>query len=161
MKKDRQTSNPTKRSPKVTKTVDWTDTIFQWRQIPVSEAYIERLIPQLLREAEENERCYTLEQLLLKHKIPEKTFERWCDKFERLDETRDYIKMILCVRRENKALEKQLDTGTNNYVMPHYSKRWRDITEWRASLRQPKQQDAGNITIEMPCFHESKKEVEP
>lgn len=137
----------------ITKNVDWKHPIYQWREKPVSETYIAKLAEELIEECVNNTKLYTIDQFLVKHNLISTTYERWCKKFEQLGEAHEFAKMVLGARRESGALENNLNASMVQYVMPHYSKTWRDMTEWRSSLKQQPENQGSTIIIDKPCYN--------
>lgn len=152
-------TNTSKNRKKETKAVPWNSSIFSWREIPVSEGAIEYIINELQREGDENMKMYSLEKFLKKHKISHQTFDRWRQKFDRLEEAVQFFLMSIGVTREDLAIEGEIDRGMIIPTQAHYSKVWRDMEEWRAALKNKDDKKDMNITIEMPAY--AKTDVVP
>jgi hypothetical protein len=130
-------NNTLSRKPKGV--VSWRDEyqdLLTLQMIPISNIYLEKFAVDMVQWFENNEEAFALTEYYQLKRIPEKTVLEWRKRCKELDNAVEYCKMVLCNRRERWSINnREKNASTLNFVMPHYSSVWKEVTEWRAKLR--------------------------
>jgi hypothetical protein len=152
-KSKKKISNPSTPIKLLTKKVSWDHPIYQWRVKPVSEQYLADIASDIIEQSKSDENFITIEQFLKERNISWQTLKRWREKYELLDQAIEFAKMCIGIRLQIGGFKNQLNAGMVQYILPHYSKIWHDVTEWRASLKQPIENQGSTIVIDKPCYN--------
>lgn len=112
--------------------VHWTS--FEKRIRPLPDNKIEDLGYELIWYFETNPEAITVFQFCHYKAITEKDYYLLVNRSEFLAKCHDYILGIIAMRREVGAAFNRINDNVLK-MMPAYSKSWKEIEEWRASLR--------------------------
>lgn len=110
----------------------------QGKMVPVSEAFIEQLSKDYITWATEDETALILSQFPLSKKIPPDTFYNWINRSPILAQAHTIALTAVGNRRELGGLNKRLSEGMVSFTMPSYNKEWKELQEWRASMKDIK-----------------------
>lgn len=132
--------------------------IFSFREQPISDAQLRHYATKLIDWVKNQENSYTIEGFLFENNIDRKTWWRWMQKSPLLKQANDFALMGIGHKREMGALERRLDASTVHFTMPFYNETWRDITAWRAKLREGEQAQGSTVHVHMNPIPEVKKE---
>lgn len=126
------------------------------RLIPVTMETLARLAGNGEAWAATNEKAYSVEQFCAEQGIPERTWDRYRARSPRLQEAHENMIMIIGCRREAGLIERRFESGSTMFMMPLYKSSWKEMCEWRASLK-PKEGavKAGETFIVMEKYPES------
>jgi len=125
-----------------------------FKKKPVSEQWLMELAKRLVFWARDNEDALILNQFFTDEGIGKSTVANWKKRNERFNMSYDFAKQLIGIRREVGALKKKLDTHMIMFTMPQYSESWKELEEWRSSLKVKEQEKVGDrkITIVMEKF---------
>ena len=147
------TIKPNKTPKKTPSTLDratWDpEMLFQFRQVPVSEAYLERLTYKLIDWAKNCKDALTLDQFLADNNLLWETVDNWRKRYERLDIAWKYAKVCLSGRREVGALKRQLDSATVLKTMPMYSDQFCNLIKWYETIKAGPESKGSTINVMM------------
>jgi hypothetical protein len=141
-KKITHNTTPVKRAVRI---VDVYRDIITGLEKPVSDAHIERLASDWIAWSNKED-SLRVTDFFLEMNIHNGIVYRWLEKFPVLKEAHTLVMQRLASRREKGALTRKYDPNTIERYQPLYDKDYRDIVEWRASLRD-KSEDSGGGTI--------------
>jgi hypothetical protein len=134
--------------------------LFTLREMPISEAAIERLAKEVL-EWPDISKKQTMTEFFKKKGISSATFWRWTQKFPILKEAYEQAMQYLGDNREAGAagfLKRKLDPTMIKPVMFKYSEIWRELRDEDMALKKQLQNDTSkNITIVMEDFSKKGK----
>ena len=132
-------------SKKTEKLVSWRDEyqdLLTLQMIPINNIYLEKFAVDMVQWFENNEDAFALTEYYQLKRVSEKTVLRWRERCKELDNAVEYCKMVLCNRRESWSINnRDKNASSLNFVMPHYSTVWKEVTEWRAKLKEQLQAD--------------------
>lgn len=134
---------------KESKRMKWSDysCIYTGSLKPINEVGIERLAEEIVCWARDDEEALKVTQFIFKKGISRAQWSKWCAKNPSLLEAHNTAKEIIGNRREIGALNRKFDPGTVNYTMPFYDSEWKAGLEWRASLKEKKDDTASGPQI--------------
>ena len=143
MKASKKT-NHTVEAPERTKIVDTYKDLFTFREKPVSEAFLERLMLEAINEAINNETVFKVTYYFRKKGISDTTLRRWRTKYAWFDEA--YCELVRHVGdvRELGALHNKLNTQVVLFTGPIYDQDWKDETIRKAQLKDENAQGPGS-----------------
>jgi hypothetical protein len=130
-----KTLNSTTKAEVLDKITDWHHDIFSWRQKPVSEAFINNLCEQMIVWINTDQEALLFEEFLHKKNLLDTTFMDWAKKWPKLEMAHQYVLRAIGIRREKMALRGEINQSLVAFVQPHYSKVWKQQTEWRSKLK--------------------------
>ena len=110
----------------------------QGKLIPVSEAFIEQLAKDYTTWATLDETALIMTQFPLSKSIPPETFYDWINRSQCLAQAHAIALTCVGNRRELGGLNKRLSENMVSFTMPSYNKEWKELQEWRASMRDIK-----------------------
>lgn len=119
----------------------------EFKQRPVSEQWLAELSKRLVFWAKDNDDALILNEFFLKEGIGKSTVANWKKQSKLFKNSYDFAKQIIGTRREIGALNKKFDTNVVMFTMPMYSKSWKELEEWRSSLKVKELEKAGKQTI--------------
>jgi hypothetical protein len=128
-----------------------------WKMTPISNATKDALAAELYDWALNDENAFKLSQFYTERGISYNDFSRWLTQHERLKQAHDAAKILIGNRREIGALKNKLNAGVVVPSMPKYDKDWKDLAEWRASMKAEAQSD-GNNTVKVVIENFNEKE---
>lgn len=153
MKKDKK-ANRTTSSRESTKVVDLYDDLFTMREMPVSEALIDRVFQEAYEAVIVKGTVLKLSQYFRKLGIPWVTVKRWREKFPWVEEKYQELLQGVGDNREVGGLTKKLDAGMVQFSMPMYDPDWKQNVEWRSKLKAENDQQ-GSVTVVMQPIEKS------
>lgn len=109
--------------------------IFTLRTTPVSDTWIEKLALELVDWAINDPEAFKLTQFYRLKGIGSDDMKRWKERNSKLKRAHTIALEALGDKREIGALKKLYEPGTAARTMPRYDPEWRDLEEWRASLK--------------------------
>jgi len=118
----------------------------------ITPAFIERYIDKMLHQARTNDDFITIEDLHYHFGVPNRTFYQWIQQYDFFAEAVEDATRMIGRRREGKGLDRKFDVGMVRSSMHHYSQRWKQGDEWRASLKDQDKNADRNITIVIEDF---------
>jgi len=111
------------------------DYFSSWREDRITEYDFERLAQEMIDWIEANENIFVIEQYLVGKKISYDTISDWAKKSDTFKKAYDYTKMVIFIRREERAMEHKLDSNYVKFSNPLYSKQWVELERWRSQLK--------------------------
>lgn len=131
-----------------------------WRQTPISIDGIEKKAEMFLEWATNNDDALLMAQWYNAQGICGNTINRWKERCPKFAHACNLVKRIIGARREVGALKKKFDSAMVRTTMPHYSSIWKELAEWEAIIKRPKEeekQDTKVVIIERYPTIEEKK----
>lgn len=116
--------------------------------VPRSEAYLAK-VGATLKEWVKRPDSFTINGFLAEYQIPPQSFYQWVNKHEHLAFDYSQALVALADRREVGALTKKLDAATVNSSMAMYCSRWKELSEWRAKIKEDAAHHTGKVEIEI------------
>ena len=135
-------------SVKLTKTYDFDEYLDMKscsRKI-TSEAWAEKMARTLVDWVENNENALKMTEFYQHIGMYQTDFCILANKYPLLKKAQQYARMVIGTRREIGAITRKFDPGTTNYTMPHYDPDWREMVEWRSSLKASEGKAGDNRT---------------
>lgn len=163
-KSNAKNTEPTTKQRTPRKKVPEKREFFFFKEIPVSDDYLSILAQEYATWACDNHEAYKASEFRTLKKIPGSTWMSWLERNENLMTAHLFVLEVIGNRREIGALTKKLDSSIVSFTMPHYDSEWKQLVEWRSSLREKeKKQEASNFVIQMDSFlaNDSKEKSTP
>ena len=120
---------------------DFYRSMFTLRETPVTEAWIENLAAEFVDWAMNDPEALILDDFYLSKGLQAQQISTWKKKHSCLAEAHAFAKRKIANRREKGALTKDLSETMVSRSMPLYSDEWKEVEEWRASLRNKKDEN--------------------
>lgn len=114
--------------------------IYTLKNQPTNIKYIESIAKELVDWAQ-TEDALTLEQFWLVKGIDGSTVKKWKGLSPVFKAAHSFAKGTIAVRREIGGLKNKLNTPMILSSMPMYSNRWKNLTKWRASLKNKNEEE--------------------
>ena len=108
---------------------------------------IDQIISELLKWIEEDPKAITLDRFLYAKKISWQNWSNWMEKFPQLKIANEHVKLFFAYKREEGALYGDINPNVAMFMLPRYSKHWKEANEWRAKLRDGEKTGSGNVTV--------------
>lgn len=118
---------------KSAKVVDFYPDLFFMKQMPVSEAFIDRLAQEMIEFAEKKDTIRP-SQFWLSKRMNSTYITRWKEKWPQLQMAYDFLVASCAMRRDVGAATRKLDGSYIKDTQVLYDKEWRDQIEWRSKL---------------------------
>lgn len=145
-----QSNMPPKKAPKILDRATWDPgMVFQFRQIPTSDAFLEHLAFKLIDWAKNDKDALTFDQFLSDYNLTWEGVSNWRKRYERLEIAWQYAKVCLSARREVGAIKNQYNSSVILKTMPLYSDQWVDLIKWYEKLKEGSEHRGSNVTVVM------------
>lgn len=118
-------------------------------QKPIPEMYLEKLANDWI-EWSKLEDSLRATDFFLEINIHNGIVYRWLGMHPVLKEAHTIVMQRLASRRERGAINRKYDAGTIDRYQPLYDKEYKEIVEWRASLRDKNEESNGTIIVNLP-----------
>jgi hypothetical protein len=118
---------------------------------PVSQAFLDRLSCELIEYVENTKTIFRHEWFFTQKRIYPKTARRWAEQNEQFGRVYEVSKFILGMRREDKGLRKEFDSGLISTSMPLYDEEWRNLLEWKSKIAE-KNTAPSTVIVQMEPF---------
>jgi hypothetical protein len=155
-----QRNMPPKKAPSMLDRATWDPgMIFQMRQIPTSDAFLEHLTFKLIDWAKNNKDALTFDQFLSEFNLTWEGVNGWRKRYPRLELAWQYAKVCISARREVGGLKNTLNSAMVMKTMPMYSDQWVDLIKWYEKLREGTESRGSHVTVVMepiPSIEEQK-----
>lgn len=116
--------------------------------VPISEEGLEILGREFLSWARSDEDALIMEDFFNERGVPDTTLRKWLERSKKFQAVYDAGKRFISSRREKGGLRRGLSEGMITRSMPKYDLTWKELEEWRSSLRT-KEQAAGKGDIKV------------
>jgi len=114
---------------------------FSWKEVPVSQAFIDKTTEELATWAINDKNALKLTQFCHIKGIPSQTLYRWCDKYPKLKAAKDLAIEIIGNRREIGAIKNKYNHQMISSQQAKYDSSWWSLEVQRAELKAKLQQD--------------------
>lgn len=131
--------------------------LLQKDKLQMTERGISLLAEDLFDWASTSEDAVILSNFYLRKGIDQRTFHNWLKRSPELRKSHIAAMELISNRREQKALDRTFDAGMVRYTMPHYSKAYKKLEEWRAGLKEKKDDSGGTKIVIMEKFASDKE----
>lgn len=126
--------------------------LYTLKRTPVSMEMIDRIIIDLIAWASsdpENKRkkALLLRDFFQEKGIPTTTYERWLTKHKTFKEAYQQAKLMIASNREKGGLFRDYEKDLIKLRQHAYDPEWKKDEEWRAELREKKQQQESNFSF--------------
>ena len=119
--------------------------LFTFRKIPLPEIYFERLAKELVTWVDSTKEALAVKEFRNLKKISHDVWNDWLHKFPALKSANTYAIEVMGERREKILITR--DPSSISFMMPHYDKDWKDMTDWRSNLKKEAETQKENKTI--------------
>jgi len=130
--------------------------LFTLRTKPVSDVFIEQIAQKLMHWAINNEEAYKISQFYEQEGLHNEDIDRWCKRSKAMAYAKYAALRAIGNRREIGGLKKKLDSGMVSYTMAHYDKDWKDLAEWRNTLKLDADQKGETKIVVLEKYPDSK-----
>ena len=121
---------------------------FSFKMKPITQAFIHRISQELVKWAEDDDiGALKVSSFYLKKGIPWETWNQWKKKYTEINHATKYATMVIGNRREIGGLTKKFESSIVSHTMPMYDPEWKQLAEWRASLKDDKAEEGGTKYI--------------
>lgn len=134
-----------KKDSYLSKLLGWRD-MHSYYTKRINEQTIDRIISELMHWVEEDPDALTLDQFLFAKKISWNLWDNWKKKYPQLKDAHEHVKLAFAFKREVGALKGEFNASIASLALPHYSRTWKEVIEWRESLKD-KDKGTGNVTV--------------
>jgi hypothetical protein len=125
-----------------------------WKMTPVTQSFIQRMTEELVRWAKEDPAALKLDQWQVDNGICDETRDRWLEQYPLFKKAWQQAKKALGIRRENGAINNQYNASMIAPMMAHYDKNWKDMAEWRATLKGNVENKSERMIVVIPSYNE-------
>jgi len=131
--------------------------IFTLREQPMPIEKIEQIAFRMMRWVTSKEKAkeIIIDDFLYQEGYSDGNFRQLRKRCPKLEEVYQFSKMAIGNFRERKALYNEMNATMVSKSMPMYSKRWKKLYEWQASLQQKKPDTTGEKYIVINQVHSS------
>ena len=112
------------------------DLRFSFNDHVASEPFIKWMCEELTKWVDEKPENLCLNTFLRKHKINPELWSQWKKRWPQLRDAHEYAFGAFTEYREVGALTRKLDSAMAQKSIMLYSKDWRDLQKWIASLKE-------------------------
>lgn len=152
-KKDKVVKEPIKIK---TFTQEFYTDIYTFQTMPIPEHYFDHIAAEWIDYVKNTDDVLFMGEYRIKKGISRTTFEEWTQRSPNMQIARAFVKEIIAMRREKGALMRKYDAGTVFKMQYKYDSDWKEMEEWRASLKEKVEGPSGsNITVVMERFPNS------
>ena len=149
MAKTTQRSIKALRRPKV---VDQIVDGFSMREMPITDAYLDRLAEDMLKYYEDNPESLYIYEFLDSRRIHSTSFDRWKARYPNLQYIYSLVLQMLATRREKSAWNKGGAVTIFVKTQHLYDPKWDEINKYHAKLREPDSVQQKIDIIEIPSI---------
>lgn len=121
------------------------DLVFN-REMPVTEAFIDRLAQDMIEFAEKED-TLTKWKFIRHKKIAKSNIQRWCKNFPQLQRAWDHMVDCIASRREEGAIMRKYDGGFVREFHAMYDQEYKDFLLWKYSLNKKPEDGATSGTF--------------
>ncbi len=121
-------------------------------RIPMTNLGIAALAEEYYDWAADDDEAISPSDFYLKKGIDQTTFNNWLKRSEELQRAHGVVMELIGNRRERKGLDRTYDPGMVRYTLPRYSKAFKKMEEWRAGLREKRNDEGGTKIVIMEKF---------
>lgn len=118
----------------------------------ITNNMMDRLAEEYKNYYDGNDEALLISDWLICKGFNEKTWNTWCRKYEVLGEAHDHVLMILANRREKGLMHRKFEVSSTTFMMPMYSKDWRQREKERAEDKKNEDKGPGNVTVVMESY---------
>lgn len=115
---------------------------------PCPELFLDHLAADMVKWVDASPDNLTIEQFFHEKHLGMRNLYRWLPRSEVLQEAHEYVLHRLGTKREIGAIKREYDSAMIRSTMPHYSKTWKDLEEWRSKLKEPTESGDKVVVIE-------------
>lgn len=125
---------------------------FQFKMLPVTEAFIERISSEMVLWAKDNPEALKISQFYSHKGISRPTFEKWCQKYPVMKSAKEQAMLFIGDRRETGAVTNKLNSKIVMHTMHFYDDDWRNMDKHHVDLKieDERAPHTFNITIAKP-----------
>jgi len=112
------------------------------RLSPISEAFMDRLAQDLIKWVEGDQKALMIREFIALKRLDQVSYNGWVKKYDFLGRAHAYAKLILGIRREKGIINRTLEPTWTAFMMPNYDQDWKEMTQWRESLKKDAASDS-------------------
>lgn len=127
-------SKELKKAPSKAANYDSNDYFFSWRDMPISEARINKIAEELIEWPNLNPDAKSITKFYMDKKISPGTWYKWVDKHPALREAENIALHIIGERLWGKAVEKQYDWKAVHWRLHRHGKEFREDYEYHKKI---------------------------
>ncbi len=134
--------------PSQTKLVSKQGLLKSWKSLDTDLTFLEGIAIALVDWLDDDESALTITQFLVLKRILPTQWKRWLEASEDLRNAREFAMMVIGNRREIGALTFRLNANMMIQSMPMYDDDWKELTVWRAGLKNMgKEESRGSVRV--------------
>lgn len=146
MKKTNNNNKKSNRRPTVV--ADIYRDMYTGQQMPITEAFFERLAVDYVNWVKKNKRAIRYTQFSNEMGIPRTSFQRWCQTKQPLIEAHEIVMSIIADRREVGMTFGEQREKCNMYMMHRYDHDWKEADQRWAELHAKANQKENQPTTQ-------------
>ncbi|TET06207.1 hypothetical protein E3J79_02555 [Candidatus Dependentiae bacterium] len=137
--------------------------MYTGKQMPISDAFFERLAIDLTNWAKNDKQAINLHQFTLKMGIPWNSFCRWSQTKEPLKRVYDDVKLMLATRREVGMLYGKMKERPIMYTMHRYDPDWDEADKRWSDLKKKEREEEQSkvVNVYIPDLTVEEKPFDP
>ena len=130
--------------------------MYTFQTMPIPMHYFDKLAEEWVDYVKNTDDVLFMGEYPIKKGMTRTTFDEWITRCPNLQRARVFVKDIIAIRREKGALMRKYDAGTVFKMQYKYDSDWKEMEEWRASMKEKVEGSSGsNITVVMERFPNS------
>lgn len=139
----------------------WIDEYYMQQMMPMSGQVVDAALA-FLDKWMADEKNLVFEMFLHHAKIRPKLWSEWIVSHPKVKDKHQECMDLLAARRETLALMRQIDPAFARWTMPAYSKKFRELEEWRSRLAKADDRDTPvNVQVIQKIYPENEFHVFP
>jgi len=134
--------------PAKTKVIDFYNDLLFMKQMPVSEAFIDRLSAEMVAFAD-LEDTLRPSQFWNSKRLSIGTIDKWRAKWPQLERAYEYLVARIADRRDIGAITRKYDGSYVERSLAMYDPEYKKFLEWKASIADKNKESSGTLVVQM------------
>lgn len=134
------------------------DCIYAWRTIPVSKAFVDRLLQRLLLWIDENPKAKFITDFYTKEGLKKDNYYTLVNRYPDLKDAHELVMRKLGERLLSKAIDKEVHWPAAHFMLHNFGQEFDDANKYHARLKQEEtKQEPTQFIVQIPDFPSSDK----
>lgn len=112
---------------------DYRDMV-SWEMKPLTNNLLSQISADLIQWVRSTNKL-TLKSFFIERNINSDLGKAWAQRYPEFKEAWDCAKNVISERREELSMQRSIDGGFAEKMMPYYDSDWKEMAEWRAQLK--------------------------